>query len=139
MFGILNSLKNENLKINVDQVESLLKSWEIASKSNLEDSTVLKRENLDLKKQLKELKQIYLTAVQNPTEEELKDKKGESSVSSSSLVAQQLLKKVLLYEEQNNLLKLEKKQIIDTMMNSNKSTLDHINILYSIVLEKLTC
>lgn len=136
MYGILNSLKNENLKINVDQVEDLLKNWHQSSRVNTEDVALLKRENAELRKQLKDLKQSYLANVPNPTEEDLRTQQADGAVSSTN-VAQQLLKKVLLYEEQNNLLRLEKKQIIESMMNANKTSLEHLNILYSIALEKL--
>ena len=135
MFGILNSLKNENLKINVDQVEALLKNWQQASRTNLEDAGLLKREISELRKQLKDLKQAYLAAVPNPSEEDLRSQSADGAVSSSN-VAQQLLKKVLLYEEQNNLLKLEKKQIVESMMSANKTAIEHLNILYSIALDK---
>jgi hypothetical protein len=136
MYGILNSLKNENLKINVDQVEDLLKNWHQSSRVNIEDVGLLKRENAELRKQLKDLKQSYLANVPNPSEEDLRSQQADGAVSSTN-VAQQLLKKVLLYEEQNNLLRLEKKQIIESMMNANKTSLEHLNILYSIALEKL--
>jgi uncharacterized protein YlxP (DUF503 family) len=140
LFNILNSVKKDSLKINIERVEELLKSFGATfqkSAISAEEVSSLRRENADLKKNLKELKQTFLTSVPNPSEEDLKSQKtGESIPSSSSMVAQQLLKKVLIYEEQNNSLKVEKKQAMEGMMTSNRALLEQISILYSIIVEQ---
>jgi len=56
-------------------VESLLKTFEQSStrsQISTEDINTLRRENADLKKQLKELKQSYILDVSNPSEADLK-------------------------------------------------------------------
>lgn len=139
IYGILNSVKNDSLKVNIEKVEELLRNWGALAKLSGEDITALKRENAELKKNYKDLKQTFLSSVPNPKEDDLKSqvvfcyKKMEGG---SSVVAQQLLKKVLIYEEQNNLLKQEKAHMFESMMKANKAALDHINILYSIAVEK---
>lgn len=75
IYGILNSVKNESLIANIERVEGLLKSWGAsveAKSTGGDDIKTLKRENAELKKNYKELKQNFLTQVPNPSEAELK-------------------------------------------------------------------
>lgn len=73
IYGILNSIKNDRLTDSVQVVEDLLKSWgaSVSRISNADDIQLLKRENAELKKNLKDLKQSYLTNVPNPTDSSL--------------------------------------------------------------------
>lgn len=72
IFGVLNSVKNDSLKANIEIVEDFLKSWGASSKNNGEDIVVLKRENAELKKNYKDLKQTFLASVPNPREDDFK-------------------------------------------------------------------
>lgn len=72
IYGILNSVKNDSLKTNIEAVEELLRSWGASARSTGEDIVALKRENAELKKNYKDLKQTFLASVPNPKEEELK-------------------------------------------------------------------
>lgn len=74
IFGMLNTVKNDSFKSSIEQVEELLKSWgaTFGSKEKVEDAGPLKREILELRKNLKELKLSYITNVPNPSEDDLR-------------------------------------------------------------------
>lgn len=72
IYGILNSVKNDSLKVNIEKVEELLKSWGALARNTGEDVVALKRENAELKKNYKDLKNTFLASVPNPKEDDLK-------------------------------------------------------------------
>ena len=76
IYGILNSVKNDSLKTNIETVEDLLRSWGASARSTGEDIVALKRENAEVKKNYKDLKLTFLASVPNPKEDELKGQVG---------------------------------------------------------------
>jgi hypothetical protein len=143
LFSMLHSVQHDSLKSNLEQILTLLKQWNDsvgssrssgASGPSTEEVAQLRLDNSDLKKSLKELKQAFVSQLPNPTEEDLGRQRTDGG---SSMVAQQLLKKVRIFEEQNNQLKTEKKQMMDNMLQNSKLHMEHVNLLYSVAVERL--